>query len=223
MTPVLGAGVAAVGIVAGIGLAWWERRAADPILPRSVVLSPRLLGGAGGMAANSALWSVVVFVLAQQLQEEGWSPVQAGLAVVPASAGILLGGFVLVPFVQRRAGSVRTAVAGLLISACCTACLSLLPAHPRFLVHLLVPLLVLGIGLDSVHLSLAEHTLKDGVPGAEAVSAAVFEASTHVGGALSIALFAIVLATGTYSGAYVIASAWALVGALAVSRLSSKT
>jgi MFS family permease len=210
--------VGAVG--AGVALVLWERRHPDPLLPGAVIGAPRLLGGSAGHAANSALWSVVVFVLAQQLQAAGRSPFEAALAILPASVGILVAGVFVVPRLRRRFGSVRVAVWGLLLSAACTAWLGAAPASPSFVVHLLIPMALLGIGLDLTSVGLAEHTLKDSVPGAEAVSAAVFEASPHVGGAVSIALYAAVLATAGYAPAYLIAAACGLLGAVLVRRFS---
>jgi hypothetical protein len=207
----------AAGLVAA--LAVWERGQPDPLLPGAVLRSRRLLGGSGGNVATSAMWSVVVFVLGQHLQEAGWSPAEAGLAILPASLGIVVAGFVLVPWSRRRFGSVRTAVGGLLGCAACVAWLALAPADPSYVTDLLVPLLLLGILIDAAHISITEHTLKGGVEGAEATSAAVFEASTHVGGAVSVALYAAVLAAGVFAPAYLVAAGFGVLGALAVGAL----
>ena len=206
-------GVALVAVGATVA---WERRAADPLLPRAVVGSRRLLGGSGGIAANSALWSVVVFVLSQQLQEAGWSPARAGLAILPCSAGIVAGGVVVVPWLRRRVGSVATTVVGLVSGALAAGALALGSGDPVFLTRILPALLLLGFALSAAATGLKEHTLKDGPPGAEGVSAAVFESSTHVGGAVSVALFAGVLATGAFAPAYVVAAVLGLLGAACV-------
>jgi predicted MFS family arabinose efflux permease len=163
---------------------------------------------------------VVVFVLAQQLQGAGWSPFEAGLAILPASIGIIVAGLLVVPRLRRRFGSVRVAFWGLLLSAACTTWFGVVPSSPSFAVHLLLPMVLLGIGLDLTSVSLAEHTLKDGVPGAEAVSAAAFEASPHVGGAISIALYAAALEAAGVAWAYFVAAACGVLGAIAVRRYS---
>jgi Na+/melibiose symporter-like transporter len=161
----------------------------------------------------------VVFVLAQQLQAAGWSASRAGLAVLPCSAGIVVAGVLLVPRARRRVGSVWTAVLGLAVGAAAVMLLGLTPDDPELVAHLLGPLILLGIGLSAASTGLTEHTVKKSPAGAEAVSAAVFEASTHVGGAVSIALYAAVLAVGNYAPAYVVAAACGTIGALGVGLL----
>ena len=217
LPPVPAAALVVVAGAAVVLLVAHERRAADPLLPGVVVRQRRLWGGCCGNAANSALWSVVVFVLAQELQADGWSATRAGLATLPASVGIVASGLLVVPPLRRRLGSVRTAAGGLLLSACCVAALTLSTAQPSFLTHLAVPLLLLGAGLNATHTGLTEHTLKHGIDGAETISAAVFEASTHVGGAVAVSLFAAVLAAGPAGPAYLIAAAAGVIGAVAVS------
>ena len=66
-----------------------------------------------------------------------------------------------------------------------------------------------------------EHTLKDGAPGAESVSAAVLESSLHVGGAVSVAVYAaLVASTGQARPAYVAAAVFAVAGLVAAARWS---
>ena len=221
MTLTPAAALALVGASAACLLVVHERRVADPLLPTRVVGSRRLRGGCGGMAASSALWSVVVFVLSQQLQEGGLSSTRAGLALLPASIGIVVGGTLVVPRLRRRAGSVRVALGGLLLGAVSTGWLALAPADPSYVGDLLVPLLLLGAALSAISTGLMEHTLKDGAPGAESVSAAVLESSLHVGGAVSVAVYAALLATtGGPAPAYAAAAGFALVGFAAAARWS---
>ncbi len=215
-------GVLLLGLAIAVATVAWEQRADDPLLPRRVVTSRRLLGGCGGIAANSALWSVVVFVLSQQLQAAGWSPGDTGMAILPCSVGIVLGGVVIVPRLRRRVGSVATTVVGLLAGSLAVGALALAPREPAFLTVILPTLLVLGFGLSAASTGLKEHTLKDAPSGAEAVSAAVFESSTHVGGAIAVALFAAVLATGSFAPAYVVAALAGLAGATTVWLLTGR-
>jgi MFS family permease len=200
-----------------------ERRVPDPLLPGRVITSRRLLGGCGGIAASSALWSVVVFVLSQELQSAGWSPARAGLAILPCSIGIVVGGTVAVPRLRRRVGSVRTAVIGLVTGSVAVTWLAITASHPTTVPGRLLPAqLLLGLALAATATGLREHTLKDAPDGAEAVSAAVFESSTHVGGAISVAAYAAVLATGAFGPAYAASAAMALAGAACVAILQGR-
>jgi MFS transporter len=215
-------GLVLAAVTAALALVVWERRCPDPILPARVLRSRRLAGGAVGIAADSALWSVVVFVLAQQLQAAGWSASRAGLSVLPCSAGIVVAGLVVVPRLRRRWGSVWTAVLGLGLGGASVLALSLVPRDPEFATHLLGPLALLGVGLSAAHTGLTEHTVKESPEGAEAVSAAVFESSTHLGGAVSIALYAAVLSLGAFAPAYLVAAACGLLGAIGVGLLQGR-
>lgn len=218
-TPAAGGLVLVAAATTGL-LVRCERRVHDPLLPGHVVRSRRLLGGCGGIAASSALWSVVVFVLSQELQSAGWSPGRAGLAILPCSVGIVVGGAVVVPRLRRRVGSVRTAVTGLLAGSAAVGWLAVSASHPTaFAGRVLPALLVLGLALAATSTGLKEHTLKDPPEGAEAVSAAVFECSTHVGGASSVATYAALIATDAFAPAYVAAAVMALAGAVSVALL----
>jgi MFS family permease len=196
-----------------------EKQARDPLLPGTVVRSRRLLGGCGGIAASSALWSVVVFVLSQELQHAGWSPGRAGVAILPCSVGIVVGGAFVVPRLRRRIGSVRTTIAGLVCGAAAVAWLSVTTTHPTSGSRVLPAQLLLGLALAATSTGLKEHTLKDAPQGAAAVSAAVFESSTHVGGAISVATYAALLATGSFAMPYAAAAVMALAGAACVALL----
>ena len=209
-------GLAAAAAAATAGLVVWERRHPDPLLPGRVVRSRRLAGGSIGVAANSALWSVIVFVLAQELQADGWSAARAGVAVLPCSAGIVVAGVLIVPRLRRRLGSVWTAILGLAASSVAVSLLALVPDDPQLVPHLLGPLALLGVGLSATSTGLTEHTVKEAPEGAEGVSAAVFESSTHIGGAVSIALYAAVLALGSFGPAYLVAAGCGAIAALGV-------
>lgn len=208
----LSAPVAALALLA---LVRWERGCPDPLFPASLVRSRRLLGGCLGIAANSALYSAVVFVGALHLQQEmRLSPAQAGLAFLPVSAASLLAGAALVTPLRRRWGSVPVAVAGLALGSAALALLARAPADASYL-HLLPALVLIGLALTAGFVSLTEHTVGSGAPGTRGVTSGLFETATHLGGALSVSTYAVVLsATGSAGPAYAAGSV--LVGAGAV-------
>jgi predicted MFS family arabinose efflux permease len=209
MAVVLGAAVLAVLAVALLVV--HERGHPDPLLPARVLRSRRLVAGCCGVAATSALWSVVAFALSQELQASGATPTGAGLAMLPASAGILLAGTLVVPRLRRRLGSVLTASLGLVVATAATAGFVTYGALP-FWLGLLPALIAMGAGLSAAHTGLMEHTLRDGPNGAEGVSAAVLESSIHVGGAISVAAYATAIATVGFDGAYVAAAVFGASG-----------
>jgi Major Facilitator Superfamily len=218
--PVAAGGLVLLAAAAAVLLLRHERRAADPLLPGHVMRSSRLLGGSGGIAASSALWSVVVFVLAQELQAAGWSAGRAGMAILPCSVGIVVGGTVVVPRLRSRLGSVRTAVIGLLAGSAAVGWLAIGAFEPTSMLGRVLPAqLLLGLALAATSTGLREHSLKEAPEDTETISAAVFESSTHVGGAISVATYAAVVSLGTFAAAYVAAALMALAGAACVAHL----
>ncbi len=204
-------GAAVVAAVAVSVLVVHERGHRDPVLPSRVLRSRRLLAGCCGVAATSALWSVVAFALSQELQASGATPTKAGLAMLPASAGILLAGTLVVPRLRRRLGSVRTASIGLTVATVAAAGF-VASGAASFWLGLLPALVAMGAGLSAAHTGLMEHTLRDGPDGAEGVSAAVLESSIHVGGAISVAAYATAIAAIGFDGAYVAAAGFGAAG-----------
>ena len=216
---VLGSG--AVSVVSVVILVVHERRIPDPLLPARVLRSRRLLAGCCGIAASSALWSVVTFVLSQELQADGATPGEAGLALLPASAGIVVTGTLVIPRLRRRFGSLWVAVVGLVLGVGAAAAFVGFDGLP-YQLGLLPSLLVMGAALSAVHTGLLEHALRHGPSGAEGVSAAVFESSTHVGGAVSVAVYATLLGGVGFDAAYVAAAVFGVAGLAGVRVAASR-
>ena len=207
--------LAAVALAAGLGLRARERRTAHPLLPPGLLRDPRLAGGCLGIAANSAVYSAIAVVGGTQLQQLGMSPARAGLALIPMGVGIVACGVLLTPL-RRRLGSVRLAVAGLLLGAAGLGWLAALPADPSYLRDLLPPLLLVGAGLSAAVTGIKEHTLGGGPDAGRGVASGTLECSTHVGGAVAVACFA--LAAGP-AAAYLVAAGFGVAGAAAVAVL----
>ena len=124
-------------------------------------------------------------------------PVQAGLAFLPLSGGILLGAGAA-PGLIRRFGLRATAFGGLVVAVAGLAPLSRLPAGaglPQLLPWL--GLLALGFGVQSVPVSVVATT----VPGHEAVASAVYQTAGQLGGGIGLALLS-GLAAGRTAGSH---------------------
>lgn len=215
--PRLAAGLLVLVVAAAGLLLVHEQRVPDPILPATVVRSRRLLGACAGMAAGSALWTAVVFVHAQDLQADGWSAARSGAAMLPASAGIVVAGLLLVPRANRRHGPVRVAATGLVLAA---TSITLLAAVSGSWAATVLPLLVVvGAGLSAIRAGLLDHALGDVADGSGGVSAAVFESSAHVGGAVSVAAYAGALAAGGFGAGYLVAGVFGALGLAGVAVL----
>ena len=93
------------------------------------------------------------------------------------------------------------------------------PAHPAYPTRLLPPLLLIGAALAASSTGLKEHTLGAGDDDGRGVAAAAFEGSTHVGGAVAVACFAL---AATYPAAHLVGAAFGAAGAVAVLTLSPR-
>lgn len=220
--PLLQAGAVVVVVLLG-ALVLVERRSPDPLVPLSLVRSRRLAGGCLAIAANSALYSAVVFTTTLQLQSElRLSPTRAGLAFLPVSAASLLVGALAVTRLRRRFGSLPVAVGGLLLGALALTMLAGAPAAPSYPSRVLPALVLVGLALTAAFVSLTEHTLGGRGSRDRGVVAGVFETSTHLGGALSVATYASLIGVHGYRAAHAAGAVVLVAGATALLLLTRR-
>lgn len=95
---------------------------------------------------------------------------------------------------RRRYGSVRLTVGGLLVGAAALGWLAATSAAPSYLFDVLPALLLMGAALSLATIGAMEHGLGAGEGADRGVASGVIETSTHVGGAVSVACYASVMA-----------------------------
>ncbi len=128
----------------------------------------------------------------------GYSPLKAGLAFLPVTAGIMIGAGLAQQLV-RRMGVRGTSMLGLLIAVAGMAWLTRLPVHGQYLPDLLAGLfpLALGMGLVFVPITLLATS---GVDGQDAgLASGLFNTAQQVGGALGLAVLSTLAADRTSS------------------------
>jgi EmrB/QacA subfamily drug resistance transporter len=229
---ILAAGLALIGVFFTIE----GRFAKAPLMPLRIFAS-RTLTAANAViflvgAASFAMW----FFLSLYLQQvEGYSPIKAGLAFLPMTLCIIAGS----TFASRavtRFGPKRLLVVGMLLQAIGLLLFTDISAGGSYLGEVLAPSLLVatGIGLAFVPATIAAVT---GVARTEAgLASGLVNTSRMVGGALGLAILATlatshtdhqlradaghvtthlahVALTGGFELAFVIAAAFAAVGA----------
>ncbi|MFM2340833.1 MAG: hypothetical protein RLZZ592_486 [Pseudomonadota bacterium] len=177
-----------------------EARTAQPLLPL------RLFGSrvrSGAYAARLLFLAGVIgfwFYLTQYLQGVlGMTPMQAGLAFLPAT-GVQLGAAMTVAPLTRRWGHERVLVVGVALSAIGMAWLAQIGPDTAYLTGVALPMAVLGIGQG---LALSPLTLAgvSGVAPEDAGAASgLVNASHQLGGSLGLALLVGVYATSAGHG-----------------------
>jgi EmrB/QacA subfamily drug resistance transporter len=193
-------GSLAAGTVLMLAFVRWELRAHAPMLPMNLFRSRAF---SAGTAASILLFAALygsVFFLAQLLQTGlGYTPVEAGLGLVPWTATL----FVIAPlagWLGDRFGERLILVSGLALNAAGLAWIAAVAAPEVDYSSLVLPMVVTGIGA-----SMAIPVVQNAVLGAVAPSA-VGKASgansmtQELGGVLGVAiLVAVFTAAGSYA------------------------
>jgi EmrB/QacA subfamily drug resistance transporter len=186
-----------LGLLAGAALLaaaflWLQRRRAQPMLPlrlfrdrnRSGAYASVVFIGGGLMAT----YYLLTLYMQQVLQ---FSPIQAGLASLPVSFGIVLSAGIASKLVARLAPRV-VAVPGLLIAAAGLLWLSTLEPGSSYLAHVLPGIFVtyFGLGMGFLPMALtAVHGLGDDEAG---VGSALLNTAQQIGAGLGLAVLATV-------------------------------
>ena len=142
-------------LVAGVGLlvvfAFWQTRAANPLLPPRVVLD-RNRGGAYAsmLIASSGMFGVFLFLTYYLQQTLGYSPVVTGFAFLPIAGGIAVAANLSTIVLMPRIGPRPLVATGMLVAAGAMTWFAQLGAHTAYVDGVLGPLILTGIGLGMV-------------------------------------------------------------------------
>jgi MFS family permease len=126
----------------------------------------------------------------------GYSALEAGLRFMPLALTAGVGGLAA-PHIIGRFGARRTAVASLAATAAAFLFLARLPAEDGYLPVLLPAFLVAGFGFASAFVPLASQGVSGVRDGEKGVASGLFQTSTHLGGALVLAILATAAAART--------------------------
>jgi EmrB/QacA subfamily drug resistance transporter len=128
----------------------------------------------------------------------GYSPLKAGLAFLPVSAGIMVGAGVAQQLIKRF-GVRLVSIGGVMLATAGMAVLTQLPVHGSYAGNLLVGLLPMSIGMG---LTFVPITLlgTGGVQGEDAgLASGLFNTAQQVGGSLGLAILSSLAASQTSS------------------------
>lgn len=178
-------------LLAGLGLlaafVAWERRVAQPMLPLPLLRRRNVAAANAETLAVYAGLSILSFFLVLYLQQiAGWSPLEAGLALLPLT-GVM---FALSPRVGRlaeRHGPRLFMTAGPLVAAVGLALLLRLGRHPSYAVDLLPAVLLFALGLALTVAPLTATVLAGAGEADAGVASGVNNAVARVAGLLGIA------------------------------------
>ncbi|MFF8862171.1 MFS transporter [Streptomyces sp. NPDC015139] len=178
-----------------------EARTAAPLMPLGVL---RLRSVASANAAmflsGSAMFCMWYFMTLYAQNVLGYTPLEAGFALVPSSLAVVAGSKVA-PRLMRRAGARNVAVLGTLVAAAGFGWQSTMTAHGAYVTAIMVPgiLMMLGAGLAAT--PLASLATSGAAPGEAGVVSGLVNTSRTMGGSLGLAVMSTVAAAGTGGGA----------------------
>ncbi|MBZ4322310.1 MFS transporter [Streptomyces huiliensis] len=189
--------LAALAVAAGAAVAFHavEKRHRAPMVPLGMLRERRVVVPLlAGFAANAAFYGVVFLLGLYYQQVRGMTPTEAGLMFVPLAA-VTAGANLLSPRLAERAGRRAVIVLGQAVMALAMAALLPLAADtPLWLVLLL--LVPTGVG-GALAVPALTALLMDAVPGHRAGTASgLFNAVRQTGGALAVAVFGALIASG---------------------------
>ena len=199
-----------------------ELRVSEPLIDLQLLRVRRLWGASLGVAANTAAYTGVVFIGTLYLQDvRALSPTTTALLFLPLAVGALVS-----PALARllaRVDGRPFAVTGLLGCAVALACMGWLASIPEpHITGILLTVLVFGVAQYGAWFALIGQATSDVEPRQYGIASGVFKTSTHLGAAISLAVYATTIeAVGgdrpgdgsPYAMAYVAAAALSVCGA----------
>jgi len=177
----------------------FEKKVKNPLMPLRII-SERNRGGSylGSLVVGAGLFSMFLFLGIYLQSVLGYTPLKAGFAFMPFTAGIIVFAGVasqLLPKVGPR----PLMVPGLLAAAVGLLLLTQITPETSYITHVLPALLIMSSGMALVFIPLSTTALH-GVGNRDAgVASALINTSQQVGGSLGTALLNTVAATATTS------------------------
>ena len=192
-------GLGAVAIALLVAFVAIERRSRAPLM-RLNIFRVRTLAIADTvlLLVASAMFGMFYFASLYVQEILGYSPLRAGLAFLPVTAGIMIGAVVAQQLI-RRVGVRYVSIAGIVLATAGMLVLTQLPVHGSYAGSLLVGLLPLslGMGLTFVPITLLGT---GGVKSEDAgLASGLFNTAQQVGGSLGLAILSTLAASQTGS------------------------
>ncbi|MFJ3403437.1 MFS transporter [Promicromonospora sp. NPDC090134] len=184
---------AGVLLVAFVG---WQRRAAHPLLPLSIVLD-RNRGAAylSVLIAGAGMFGIFLFVTYYLQLTLGYTPIQTGLAFLPMIAMLVLAAQLGTNLLVPRFGPKLLVPIGMTLGAIGMIDLTFLDASSTYAAHVMPGLMVIGFAMGTI-MPASMQTATLGVDREFAgVASAMVNTSQQVGGSIGTALLNTLAAT----------------------------
>jgi EmrB/QacA subfamily drug resistance transporter len=193
----LGLGALALALLAGFVAI--ERRSPAPLI-RLSIFRVRTIAVADTVLLLLASGMFGMFFFASLYVQEilGYSPLKAGLAFLPVTAGIVIGAGIAQPLV-KRAGVRNVSVIGLVLATLGMLVLTQVPVHGSYVSDLLTGLMPMSIGIGLVFVPITLLATSGVGEEDSGLASGLFNTSQQVGGSLGLAILSTLAASQTAS------------------------
>src|SRR5205809_6161622 len=186
-TAILGA--VAVGLL--VAFVVRQARGRDPILPLRLFRSRKVTGSNVVQALMSTSFLGFFFVCSLDFQRvQGYGPMAIGLAFLPVAVVMALFSIRFSAQLIGRFGAGPMLVAGQAVALVGLAMVAFGPNHANYVVHMLVPLALLGLGGGLTFPALTMVAMEDVSPSDAGLASGLLNTTGQVGGAFGLAVLA---------------------------------
>ncbi|MFD9868968.1 MFS transporter [Streptomyces niveus] len=177
-----------------------EARTKQPLMPLGLFRVRAVsAANAGMMMTGSASFAMWFFMTVYAQNVLGYTPLQAGLALIPSSLSVVLGSK-LAPLLMRRVGARHVAVLGALVGSAGFGWQSMMTADGTFLRTILGPGILMMAGAGLAMTPLAALATASAAPGEAGLVSGLVNTSRTMGGAIGLAVLSTVAAARTSHG-----------------------
>src|ERR1700682_681629 len=185
----LGLAALALGLLAAFVVR--QALAKTPILPLRIFASRKLSSANVVQALMSAAFFGFFFVASLDLQRVlGYGPIEIGLGFLPVAVVMGLFSVRFSALLINRFGPFAVLVSGQVVIAVALTLLAIGPTTANYVVHLMVPLALLGLGGGLSFPALTIIAMADARPSDAGLASGVLNTTGQVGGALGLAVLA---------------------------------
>jgi len=189
-------GFLAAAVVLLVAFVAWQRRAAHPLLPLSIVLD-RNRGAAYSsvLIAGAGMFGIFLFVTYYMQATLGYSPIQTGVSFLPMIGMLVLAAQLGTNFLVPRFGPKVLVPTGMVLGVIAMLLLTRLDADSSYAPDVLIPLMIMGFAMGTI-MPASMQTATLGVDRQFAgVASAMVNTSQQVGGSIGTALLNTLAAT----------------------------
>lgn len=167
----------------------------EPLMPLGIFRVPNLSAANIVTALLGAAWIPMWFFLNLYLQQVlGYGAFEAGAALLPMTAAIMVLMVGVTGRVVARFGFAPVSVAGLAVLAAGIGWLSMVPADGSFVVDVLPASLVAAVGMSLAYIPVMMAALSGAAPQEAGLASGIFNTTYQVGSALGLAAMTAVAA-----------------------------